>query len=266
LDDNSIELPDDDPVWAMVKDNVTGLVWEVKTDNGDLQDKDFTYTWDDAVDFVRDLNISNFGGHSDWRLPTIKELSYIVNYGAYAPAINSFYFPNTRTGSYWTSTEYATDGSLGWRLDFYNGTPSVEAKETLCHARAVRGRTEDQSFLDNGDNTITDTATGLMWTKLADLDAKTWQEALAFCENLTFAGYSDWRLPNIKELRSIVDYTTEVPAIDQIFFPDTIGSPYWSSTTDHGDRTLAWVVGFYSGAGGGSSKQNGAYVRAVRDL
>jgi hypothetical protein len=104
-----------------------------------------------------------------------------------------------------------------------------------------------------------------MWTKLTTEDYYNWQDALAYCENLDFGGYSDWRLPNIKELRSIIDYTTEVPAIDLAYFPDTQSSGYWSSTTYHSTRLLAWSVGFYSGGGGGTEKTNGGLVRAVRD-
>ncbi|MEW6077797.1 MAG: DUF1566 domain-containing protein [Thermodesulfobacteriota bacterium] len=265
LDDSAGELPDDTPVWAMVKDNVTGLIWELKTDNGNLQDKDFTYTWNDAQEFILDLNRNNFGGYSDWRLPTVNELAYIVNYGAYGPAIDRSYFPNTINGQYWTAIPYATDDTLAWRIDFYDGGPVVSAKEELCYVRAVRGRTDAPSFRDNGNNTVTDNVTGLMWTKFPT-DTMSWQEGLAYCENLTLAGYSDWRLPNIKELRSIVDYTVELPSIDLDFFPETIGSAYWSSTTYHVERTRVWVIGFYSGVGGGTPKGMGSNVRAVRDL
>ena len=63
------------------------------------------------------------------------------------------------------------------------------------------------SFADNGDGTVTDTATGLMWQQADDGVARDWGEALAYAEDLTLAGHGDWRLPNAKELQSIVDYS-----------------------------------------------------------
>jgi hypothetical protein len=128
-------------------------------------------------------------------------------------------------------------------------------------------------LVDNGDGTVTDTSTGLMWQKAsADTDddgvpnTMVWQDALAYCENLILpeGGYTDWRLPNILELRSIVDYSTYNPAIDTAIFPDTVSSYYWSSTTYANDTNNAWRVSFYSGNDYSNIKYNDYYVRAVR--
>jgi hypothetical protein len=110
--------------WSMVKDNVTGLIWEVKTANGDIHDKDKTYNWYNADLFINDLNTAHFGGFLDngWRLPTVKELSFIVNSGTYNPAINTAYFPNTpQYPTYWSSTTTANDSKDKWSVSFYNG-------------------------------------------------------------------------------------------------------------------------------------------------
>ena len=83
--------------------------------------------------------------------------------------------------------------------------------------------------MNNGDGTVTDRATGLMWQKADDGTARNWEDSLAYAENLQLAGYSDWRLPNQKELHSIVDYGY-IPAINPIF---NIADPkawFWSST------------------------------------
>ncbi len=98
-------------------------------------------------------------------------------------------------------------------------------------------------FVDNEDGTITDNATGLMWQQADDGTTRNWENALQYCENLTHAGYSDWRLPNAKELHSIIDYTrcpdvTNSPAIDPLFsctsFNNPDGDPnygyYWTSS------------------------------------
>ncbi|MDF1579125.1 MAG: DUF1566 domain-containing protein, partial [Desulfobulbales bacterium] len=86
------------------------------------------------------------------------------------------------------------------------------------------------SFTDHGDATVTDGATGLMWqrTEGGEMD---WESALAYCEGAALAGYSDWRLPNVKELESLTDDSRDNPAIDPTFFPDTYASYYWSSTS-----------------------------------
>ncbi|MDY0361895.1 MAG: DUF1566 domain-containing protein [Desulforegulaceae bacterium] len=120
-------------------------------------------------------------------------------------------------------------------------------------------------FTDNGDGTITDNKTGLMWMKETADNKMNWKDALSYCENLDYAGYSDWRLPNIKELGSIVDYSAYNPAIDTNFFPDTMSSYYWSSTTYSYGAVDAWRVYFDYGSGHGpGNKSNTYYVRAVR--
>ena len=93
------------------------------------------------------------------------------------------------------------------------------------------------AFVDNGNGTVSDTSTGLMWQQdtardtEGNYDPMTWEEALAYCESRTIGGHTDWRLPTIKELRSLVDYTQYDPAIDKVRFPNTVSSYYWSSTT-----------------------------------
>jgi len=122
------------------------------------------------------------------------------------------------------------------------------------------------AFIDNGNGTITDTGTGLMWQKATAPGTYTWEQALTYCENLTLpvGGYSDWRLPNRNELQSIVDYSRYNPAIDTTYFPGTVASDYWSSTTIAGNTYYAWYVFFYIGGVYDYNKTYGYYVRAVR--
>lgn len=219
----------------MVGDNVIGLIWEVKTDDGGIHDKDNIYTWQDAQDtFIAQLNNENFGGHSDWRLPTVKELSRLVNADRVNPSINTDYFPNTFSEYYWSSTFDASFSNDAWSVDFYYGL--VHTQSDSHYIRAVRGVTAQNNIVDNGDGTLTDMSTGLMWQQ-AEPEAMTWTEALTYCENLQFAGYDDWRMPNRNELQSIFDYSTNNPAIDFAEFPDTASLHYyWSSTA------CAWAV------------------------
>ena len=136
----------------------------------------------------------------------------------------------------------------------------------LKHVRAVRSQVYGvNDFQDNGDETITDKASGLMWSKNDSKKGLDWKNALYYAEHATLAGYSDWRLPNVKELQGIVDYDfapdaedakQDGPAIDSIFKTSEITNenndldyPYfWSSTSAHFQKGkpfyYAWYVAF----------------------
>ncbi len=127
-------------------------------------------------------------------------------------------------------------------------------------------------FTDNGDGTVTDHCTGLMWQKnTADVnvtgsDRVPWCDALSYCVRLEFAGHDDWRLPNVRELQSIVDYGRFDPSIDPIF--DALPEGYWSSTSfaDNQEFSLAgWAVYFDDGGVDTGFKNSGFSVRAVRN-
>jgi len=273
LDSNGDDLPDTSTEWVMVRDNVTGLIWENKTDDGSIHDKDKTYLWDEAQSvFIATLNSQNFGGYSDWRLPTIMELSFLVDRNSYNPSINTTYFPNTLGISsseyvcYWSSTTHAGDPRGAWNVDFDYGYVSAYIKFYGYYVRAVRSGQcgPFDNFIDNGDGTVTNTDTGLMWQQYGTIETTTWQEALAYCENLDLAGYDDWRLPNVTELQSLVDYERYSPTINTTYFPNTQSSYYWSSTTIANDTSYAWNVDFLDGYVGNYGKSDGHYVRAVR--
>ena len=123
-------------------------------------------------------------------------------------------------------------------------------------------------FVKNGD-IVTDTATGLQWQDDADAASmrKKWIEAINYCENLTLGGHNDWRLPNINELKSIVDRSKSFPAIVDGFTNVSAGY-YRSSTTAVANSDVAWVVDFSDGSANGyvyhESKFFFYYVRCVR--
>ncbi|MFZ5761131.1 MAG: DUF1566 domain-containing protein [Thermodesulfobacteriota bacterium] len=132
----------------------------------------------------------------------------------------------------------------------------------LAAAPALAG-----DYTDNGDGTVIDNATGLMWQREDDNSTRTWQQALAYCESLELpeGGYDDWRLPNVKELESITDDSRSNPAIDPTAFPNTNSSYYWSSSTHAGNPDGAWNVFFSNGSVNGYFKDGYNYVRCVRD-
>jgi len=125
-------------------------------------------------------------------------------------------------------------------------------------------------FTDNGDGTITDNATGLVWASDGNGAGcnsgatLTWNSAIDWAEGLTFASETDWRLPNVKELISIIDYGSFEPAIDTTFFPNTKLDVYWSSTTYASFTDGAYRVDFNYGNLDANIKTGSFYVRAVR--
>lgn len=131
-------------------------------------------------------------------------------------------------------------------------------------------------FTDNGDGTVTDNATGLMWVKdpsqlggnfgtPAVPSAMNWNTAIDDCEALSYAGHNDWRLPNIFELISIITWQKNYLAIDESFFENIQGSPYWSSTTWKAGDTDKWYVDFAYGQVGKWFNGIGSFAIPVRD-
>ncbi|MCP4119360.1 MAG: DUF1566 domain-containing protein [Desulfobacteraceae bacterium] len=262
LDANGNDLPDSAWKWAMVRDNVTGLIWEVKTGHGSVHSRYESYTWKEAQDiFIKKLNGEKFGGYSDWRIPNNWEIASIGHYENDDDywAVSSKYFPWLRDRS-WSSTpstpaEGSSESSYAWVAEAHCRKVSTWTKTTDLGARAVRG---DQSFgpsgnlTINGDNTVTDKNTGLMWQQIVPDYGMTWKDALEYCENLSLAGYNDWRMPTTKELGSIVDYNRIGSAIDTDYFPTPCVG--WSSTTCGKSESYA----------GDNNKSNTSCIRAVR--
>jgi hypothetical protein len=173
------------------------------------------------------------------------------------------------TGNYWSSTAYVggpltnlqercvfgvneADGRIkAYSTNYrWNGEPlNYQGFKRGCHIRAVRGEENVygvNKFVDNGDGTITDEPTGLMWQKADDGVTRTWGESLKYAEDLRLAGYSDWRLPNAKELQSAVAYgKLTTPAIDESFLVVTNPeSWFWTNTTLGDNKQTAVYVCF----------------------
>lgn len=250
-----------------VTDNNTGLIWQE-------QDDGTQRTWDEAVSYC-----SSFG--TDWRLPSGRELLSIVDYSRYSPAINTTYFPNTQPNWYWSSTESAQyPEAAAWWLNFDRGNLYIyypNKQWNKAYARCVKGQQFPLSFHDNGDGTVLDNNTGLMWQKQSasrpcfPYYENCWQTALDYCSGLSIGTISGWRLPNIKELASIFDASRYAPASDTNVFSEPYGGTgtvFWSSTTDAQDNYWAWLLLSYYGEVGSwttANKGNGPFdVRCVR--
>jgi len=281
LDINGNDLPDDAASWAMVRDNVTGLIWEIKTTDGTIHDKDKTFAWFDSdpltnggdagkynngvntENFIMTLNNDHFGGFSDWRLPTINELRYIMHYdniiaNKNKPILyNTKYFPNTQIGDpsneihagYWSSTTCDLDFSSDAReLSFNNEQQWNNLKSKSHFVYAVRGDYKPSQFIDMKDGTILDITTGLMWQK--ELINGNGNNFLIDTPP-SKGGYHDWRLPTINEIVSIFDYSKSRPATYSVFQDKYDPGNAWGTvflTSTYGPDPLYYSTFFGSSA------------------
>ncbi|MBU0674620.1 MAG: DUF1566 domain-containing protein [Proteobacteria bacterium] len=147
----------------------------------------------------------------------------------------------------------------------------MKSSLTFCSIFLLSLQSLAMAFTVNTDGTVTDPTTGLVWQQIVDTTPRTWETALIYCEDLSLAGNNDWRLPNIKELKSITDDSAHFPAIDTTIFPGTLNTFYWSSTSIVGTPDSAWQVDFNDGrvtSSGGvvhdTGKASSFYTRCVR--
>ncbi len=250
-----------------ITDRHTGLVWQ-KTPDPTRRNQT------DSERFARNLKLAGF---NDWRLPTIKELFSIADFKGdmhsripYIDPVFDFQYPTVGGGGngqpgqrdmdaqFASSTRYlgTTMGrdQSAFGFNFADGRIKGYPLRMLRYVRAVRGNPDygKNRFHDNRDGTITDRATGLTWLQADSGKTMNWPQALEYAQSSTAAGKNDWRLPNVKELQSIVDYNSapdsrdpsrRAPAIDSRFKLSVPESWFWSSTT-HVENGFAYYVAF----------------------
>ncbi len=274
-----------------ITDNVTGLMWE----------KDMGSKMTFAEAFSKASN-SNLGEYNDWRVPTIKELYSLILFTGKCTANENILFINTQyfnqpfgdvsageriiDAQTWSATEYVGRTMMNdetvfgvnfvdGRIKGYPKYDPIGDDDYRMYVRLVRGNTQygKNNLIDNGDGTISDLATGLMWQTADDGIARDWQEALLYAEENTTGGHNDWRLPNIKELQSIVDYsrspqTTQSAAISPLFSTTEILDPegnsghfphFWSSTV-HLDGITPEAFACYIAFGEGLGMMHGTLL------
>ncbi|HUU03010.1 MAG TPA: DUF1566 domain-containing protein [Myxococcota bacterium] len=257
-----------------VTDLNTGLMWQ--------QDPGEKLTNDEAVAGAAHFDLA---GYDDWRLPTIKELYSLILFSGIDPSgyegtdtsgmvpfIDTDYFvfeygdptagERIIDAQFTTSTRYVSTTMNGDETVF--GVNFADGRIKGYGTGPMPGQTTDKTFFvlyvrrdndpgetiftDNGDGTVTDQTTGLLWQQDDSDLGLNWEGALAYCESLDLANHSDWKLPNAKELQSIIDYsrspdTTGSAAIDPVFSSSSITNEagnadfpnYWTGTT-HANR------------------------------
>lgn len=245
-----------------ITDNVTGLMWQ----QGLFDSK---YAFEEVFDVAEN---STLAGYNDWRVPTIKEIYSLMLFSGSTglqgeggtPYIDTDYFdfrygdeynPSERPidAQYVSSTNYVStimnDQPGVFGLNLADGRIKCYPQNKEFELKLVRGTSGYgvNSFADNGDGTITDSATGLMWDQSGSSEGMIWKDALQYAGDMNeqnYRGYNDWRLPNAKELHSLLDYsrspaTTNSAAIDPLFDVPVISDEdgndnypfYWTSTT-----------------------------------
>lgn len=253
-----------------VSEQVSGLTWQKSPPNS-------RFTWHEADQYCQSLSL---GGDRQWRLPSVKELFSISDFEAGWPYIDTTRFElatehgQDKAEQYWSSNEYKVEtnnASRGSAFGVNHATGHIKAYpigkggRAAKQVRCVSGTSYlVNEFVDNEDGTVTDHATGLIWAQVDNGKAVDWQTALNYAKEANIAGYQDWRVPNIKELQSIVDYSGVYPAIDSSKFKITDKDSYfWSSTSAYfnpgkANYYYAWYVAFGYAVGPDGNDVHGA--------
>ncbi len=274
----------------VVVDTVTGLAWQGCSHGLSGTDCDLgtseALLWPDAVAHCDALS---WGGFDDWRLPDVLEGHSIMDYGQTA-AVTTAAFPNAPMQRHFTTTSWAGGEDAVWIAPFsgVDGklgviTPITEPTTTAA-VRCMRTETpfsypalpRERDTTVAGEPVVVDHVTGLFFQGCARgqtgddcaggaNDPATWEDALAYCAALSWASADDWRLPDVKELRSSIDSSRTAPGLDPALYPNAPTLPAWTSTSHVADPTEAWsiTVGFGGGIQEGG-KVSTLTVRCVR--
>ncbi len=290
-----------------ITDALTGLIWTKSASLGNS-----AMTWSSGLSYANALGggmdgLTDGSVAGDWRLPNVRELQSLTDYSNYDPCLeNGHPFVSVPVAYYWTSSTDINRPTDAWSVYLRSGWGGQLAKSSTAYVWAVRdgmvgevslartGQTASNAtgddgdlqrgvaspqprFFDNGDGTITDDLTGLVWSQKASLGDATmsWPNALIYVNQLSSGtqGLSDgsvagdWHLPNVRELQSLTDYSNYSPSLESGHpFVGVQMSNYWASSTDSSNQTGAWAVSMVSGWTGSLSKTNNRHVWAVRPV
>jgi Protein of unknown function (DUF1566) len=257
--------------WACTRDNVTGLIWSLQIIPN--------INWSDASSTgagapIAQANAANrCAKSSGWRLPTRRELVSLLHVGGAGPTVvngvDQSFIPNggNSVTTFWSSDALFSDPTRAY-TGFFNVVPTIASTPVVKTASAgislrlvwSSAPPATQSFTINADGTVKDNLTGLVWDQCAvgQLGSACsnapsllfWHEALAAATTANASNYkgrNDWRVPNVKELESIVKLDKiALPFIDSFVFPNSGTPDYWTSTTRVDDPRVAYQVNFTS--------------------
>lgn len=280
------------PLTSCVRDNVTGLIWEGKTGDGGPRSLSQRYTntgnneGDDASGYTAYVNGLNLCGYSDWRLPTLQELLGIVDHGRHQPSLQTDWFPNWGGDviTYWTADRHGGNNRYVATVTFSTGPSSFSPEGSPNRVRLVRGHGHTASRFSYGtvayggdgiNNVVIDAWTGLQWRRCEQ--GRTWNGSTCAGTAITFnhaqalphaRDQSGWRLPNVKELASLlVIGPTSGATLNPTAFPGALAEKVWSSTpTALGTVNANFVDFLDADVGDGYRFHNYFAVRLVRIL
>ena len=245
-------------------------------------------------------------------MPNIREMLSLIDYGRYQPIIPEGHpFENVREAIYWTSTSLAPAARMAWMMTLGIGPTVFDIKYSLNRTWPVRGKSPvvartgqkaafdsngdptdpegtgqdgelqagrpftDPRFTDNGDGTVTDNMTQLVWLRNGNpFGFRIWEEGLTLCNDLADGDADltdgskpgDWRLPNIREIESLVDYNEAGPSLPKGHpFQNVRPSSYWTSTSVEAAPTEAMFIILGVGPSIFESKEHPFFIWPVRD-
>lgn len=230
-----------------ITDRMTGLNWLKNADP-----YGFPLAWSEAFEYIDEMNQNNQYGKSDWRLPDRDELYSLVSHARINPAIaGAALFSNVFNGYYWSATPCARHTDQAWCVHLGGGRMVKGMTHRGCMVWPIRGKRtgyeHGEERFEVFDRGILDRATGLYWMPRGDLTQRfvTWSDALSLIDRINrknHLGYANWRLPNIRELSSLVDDTRHTPAMALPVDLKSIHSFYWSATTSVYNPSYAWTL------------------------
>jgi len=216
----------------MVKDDITGLMWQRRMDPAPAGCEAGNTAYCTAEEAIAYCDNLVYGGHDDWHLPGIAELLTLFATGSGTAGIVPFYFTDTPAEIHWSSSYYTAADQYNY-VDFGETFSNRTSKTTEGAVRCVRVADETQlpvqRFTEQSDTepVVVDTMTGLMWRSTSD-GFLTWESALTTCENLSWDGFEDWRLPTLYEALTLID--TGSAATPHTELPGFISAARSSST------------------------------------
>lgn len=247
---------------GVVIEKTTGLEWQDEYEEYNMYDTYVTQatSLQEAKDYCAVLGLA--GG--DWRLPTKSELASLSDYSRTYPAIDPV-FTIVRTSDYYMSdTNTYDDEDSMWVI--HSGL-SLQIGGGGGYIRCVRkGKVVEPSNFSRSGDIVTDSVTGLQWQDDSIGSTMPWLDAIDHCEELTLGGHDDWRLPNINELTSIVDYTSFRPSIDTSVFENTAVTPSYFTSTQYNTTGDAFSISFDQGRHSHNGRKQSLFVRCVRNI
>jgi Protein of unknown function (DUF1566) len=273
-------LPKTASTWSCVRDKVTGLMWELKTDDGGPRDKDalFTNVGDgragDSSAYVAAVNAAGLCGAGDWRIPTRIELESLLDFSVAYPGarIDTQWFPNSPATLHWSSTSAEVIGggsTYRWVTSYYAANQYVlgsfwyggeYGNFSVRLVRQGKAAPATRWVVQPGGAEILDKTTRLIWRRCAE--GRSWTGSTCSGTPTTYlsmfygidhakaeatATGKRWRLPNPKELSTLVDTRFKQPAIDTVLFPAFYAAPYLTATAWPENPAYQWRVEFADG-------------------